>query len=76
MEFSNAVFLWGLLAVPLPILLHLFFKRRKSKVAFSTLQFFHQRKKYLAHRRRLREGGRQGPPHPPLSLSVRCRLAG
>lgn len=55
MEFSNAVFLWGLLAVPLPILLHLFFKRRKSKVAFSTLQFFHQRKKYLAHRRRLRE---------------------
>ncbi len=55
MEFANSIFLWGLLAVPLPVLLHLFFKRRKSKVDFSTLQFFHHREKYLAHRRRLRE---------------------
>lgn len=55
MTFANPIFLWGLLAVPLPLLLHLFFKRRKAKVAFSTLQFFHQRKRYLAHRRRLRE---------------------
>jgi hypothetical protein len=55
MHFSNIAFLWGLLAVPLPILLHLFFRRRKSKVPFSTIQFFHQRRRYLAHRRRLRE---------------------
>ncbi len=55
MQFANPIFLWGLLAVPLPVLLHLFFKRRRAKVAFSTLQFFNQRKKYLAHRRRLRE---------------------
>jgi len=55
MSFANPIFLWGLLAVPLPVLLHLFFKRRRAKVAFSTLQFFNQRKKYLAHRRRLRE---------------------
>lgn len=55
MEFANPIFLWGLLAVPLPVLLHLFFRRRKAKVAFSTLQFFQQRKRYLAHRRRLRE---------------------
>jgi len=55
MEFANPIFLWGLLAVPLPILLHLFFKRRKTKVDFSTLQFFHRRRKYLAHRRHLRE---------------------
>jgi len=55
MEFANSIFLWGLLAVPLPVLLHLFFRRRKAKVAFSTLQFFQQRKRYLAHRRRLRE---------------------
>ena len=55
MEFANSLFLWGLLAVPLPVLLHLFFRRRKAKVAFSTLQFFQQRKRYLAHRRRLRE---------------------
>ena len=55
MEFANPIFLWGLLAVPLPVLLHLFFRRRKAKIAFSTLQFFLQRKRYLAHRRRLRE---------------------
>ena len=55
MEFGNSIFLWGLLAVPLPVLLHLFFRRRKANIAFSTLQFFHQQKRYLAHRRRLRE---------------------
>lgn len=55
MMFANPIFLWGLLAVPLPILLHLFFKRRKAKVPFSTLQFFQNRKRYHAHRRRLRE---------------------
>ena len=55
MEFGNSIFLWGLLAIPLPLLLHLFFRRRKASIAFSTLQFFHQRKRYLAHRRRLRE---------------------
>jgi len=55
MSFGNPIFLWGLLAVPLPILLHLFFRRRKANIAFSTLQFFHQQKRYLAHRRRLRE---------------------
>ncbi len=43
------------MAVPLPILLHLFFKRRKARVPFSTLQFFQHRKRYLAYRRRLRE---------------------
>lgn len=55
MTFANPIFLWGLLAVPLPILLHLFFKRRKARVPFSTLQFFLHRRRYLAHRRRLRE---------------------
>lgn len=55
MTFANPIFLWGLLAVPLPILLHLFFKRRKARIPFSTLQFFQRRKRYLAHRRRLRE---------------------
>jgi len=55
MEFANSIFLWGLLAVPLPLLLHLFFRRRKANIAFSTLQFFHQQRRYLAHRRRLRE---------------------
>ena len=55
MTFGNPFFLWGLLAVPLPILFHLFFRRRKAHVDFSTLRFFQQQKRYLAHRRRLRE---------------------
>jgi hypothetical protein len=55
MTFGNPLFLWGLLAVPLPVLLHLFFRRRKAKAVFSTLQFFHPRRRDLAHRRRLRE---------------------
>jgi hypothetical protein len=55
MNFGHPLFLWGLLAVPLPLLLHLFFRRRKAMIAFSTLQFFLQQKRYLAHRRRLRE---------------------
>jgi len=55
MNLGHPLFLWGLLAVPLPLLLHLFFRRRKASIAFSTLQFFLQQKRYLAHRRRLRE---------------------
>lgn len=55
MTFGNPIFLWGLLAVPLPVILHLFFRRRKAKAVFSTLQFFRPRKRDLAHRRRLRE---------------------
>lgn len=55
MTFGNPAFLWGLAALPLPILLHLFFRRRRSRIPFSTLQFFQPRKNYLAHRRRIRE---------------------
>ncbi len=55
MSFGNPHLLWTLFAVPLPVLLHLFFRRRKAQVTFSTLQFFHRQKRYLAHRRRLRE---------------------
>ncbi len=53
--FSHPVMLWGLLAVPAPILFHLFFRRRKARIAFSTLQFFLRRQRHLAVRRRLRE---------------------
>ena len=55
MHVGHPLFLWGLLAVPLPILLHLFFRRRRANIEFSTLQFFQQQKRYLAHRRRVRE---------------------
>ncbi len=55
MDFGRMIFLWGLLAVPLPLLLHLFFKRRKQRVKFSTLLFFLRRERYFAYRRRLLE---------------------
>mgnify|MGYP000843562762 FL=1 len=55
MHVGHPLFPWGLLAVPLPILLHLFFRRRRANIEFSTLQFFQQQKRYLAHRRRVRE---------------------
>jgi len=34
MNLGHPLFLWGLLAVPLPLLLHLFFRRRKASIAF------------------------------------------
>ena len=55
MEFLNPLFLWGLLSVPLPVLIHLFFRRRKTTYEFSTIQFFRPRQRFLSHRRRLRE---------------------
>ncbi len=55
MEFGNPQFLWALPAAALPVLLHLFFRRRRRQVDFSTLQFFRVRERFLAHRRRLEE---------------------
>ncbi|NLK83225.1 MAG: hypothetical protein GX280_03965, partial [Lentisphaerae bacterium] len=36
MEFGNPVFLWALPLTLLPLLLHLFFHRRKTVVKFSS----------------------------------------
>ncbi len=55
MDFVNGLYLWGILAGALPILLHLYFKRRKKRVQFSTLLFFVKREKLFAFRRKLYE---------------------
>ncbi len=55
MDFGHAIFLWGLPAVLLPIILHLFYKRCKQKTAFSTLMFFVKRQRYFAYRRKFFE---------------------
>ena len=55
MSFGYPAVLWGLLAVPLPLLVHLFFRRRKSEIAFSTLLFFKPHRREWAMRRRIRE---------------------
>lgn len=55
MPFTNPLFLWGLLLLPAPVVIHLFFRRRKTRVDYSTIQFFRPHQRSLAHRRRLRE---------------------
>ncbi|MFA7230016.1 MAG: BatA and WFA domain-containing protein [Victivallaceae bacterium] len=55
MDFGNSIFLWGLPLVLLPLLLHLFFKRRKTRVQFSTLLFFVKKERYFAYRRKILE---------------------
>lgn len=55
MDFANGLYLWGILAGVLPILLHLYFKRRKKRVQFSTLLFFIQKERLFAFRRKLYE---------------------
>ncbi|MBP5320823.1 MAG: BatA and WFA domain-containing protein [Kiritimatiellae bacterium] len=63
MSFGYPAVLWGLLAVPLPLLVHLFFRRRKSEIAFSTLLFFKPHRREWAMRRRIREA---------VLLALRC----
>ena len=55
MQFGNPIFLYGLLALPIPVLIHLYFRRHRIRVKFSTTQFFRKREKFLAFRRKLRD---------------------
>jgi hypothetical protein len=51
--FSNAAFLAGLAALAIPILIHLFLRRRRLRLRFSTLQFFAQQDEKSGRRRKL-----------------------
>jgi hypothetical protein len=51
--FSNAAFLTGLAALAIPILIHLFLRRRKTRLRFSTLQFFVKQDEKAGRRRKL-----------------------
>ena len=55
MEFSTPAFLLALPLALAPLILHLFFHRKRSTVLFSSLIFFVRREKYFAYRRRLLE---------------------
>ena len=63
MSFGSPILLWGLLAVPLPLVVHLFFRRKRAEVPFSTLLFFRPHRREWAMRRRIREA---------LLLALRC----
>src|SRR5580658_8756302 len=51
--FSNAAFLADLAALAIPILIHLFLRRKRLRLRFSTLQFFLQQDEKSGRRRKL-----------------------
>ncbi|HEV7924304.1 MAG TPA: VWA domain-containing protein [Verrucomicrobiae bacterium] len=50
--FSNAAFLAGLAALAIPILIHLFLRRKRLRLRFSTLQFFVKQDEKAGRRRK------------------------
>lgn len=55
MNFLNPILLLGLLAVALPVIIHLINLRRPQKVAFSTLSFFNELRKSTIRRIRIKQ---------------------
>ena len=55
MDFANPAYLLVLPLALAPLILHLFFHRRRSTVLFSSLAFLVRQEKYFAYRRRIRE---------------------
>ncbi|PAU92981.1 hypothetical protein CK503_13725 [Aliifodinibius salipaludis] len=55
MNFLNPLFLLGLLAVALPVIIHLINLKRPQKVAFSTLSFFNELRKSTIRRIRIKQ---------------------
>ncbi len=55
MNFLNPFFLLGLLAVAVPVIIHLINLRRPQKVSFSTLSFFNELRKSTIRRIRIKQ---------------------
>lgn len=55
MNFLNPLFLLGLFAVALPVIIHLINLQRPQKVAFSTLSFFNELRKSTIRRIRIKQ---------------------
>ena len=65
LQFAHPLYLWGLLAVGLPILVHLFNQRRPRPLAFGAIEFVLRSQRQKARRLRLRQ---------ILLLALRCLL--
>ena len=65
LQFAHPAYLWGLLAVALPILVHLFNQRRPRPLAFGAIEFVLRSQRQKARRLRLRQ---------ILLLALRCLL--
>src|SRR5205823_15131954 len=63
--FAHPAYLWGLLAIALPILVHLFNQRRPRPLAFGAIEFVLRSQRQKARRLRLRQ---------ILLLALRCLL--
>src|SRR6267142_2990159 len=65
LQFAHPSYLWGLFAVALPILVHLFNQRRPRPLAFGAIEFVLRSQRQKARRLRLRQ---------ILLLALRCLL--
>src|SRR6202011_6218004 len=65
LAFAHPLYLWGLLATALPILVHLFNQRRPRPLAFGAIDFVLRSQRQKARRLRLRQ---------ILLLALRCLL--
>ncbi|MCV9387557.1 BatA domain-containing protein [Reichenbachiella ulvae] len=55
MSFANVTFLWGLLALSIPIIVHLFNFRKAKVVQFSNVRFLHQVRKKSSSKLQLKQ---------------------
>jgi hypothetical protein len=53
--FANPIFLWGVLAVSVPVVIHLIFRRKRLAVDYPTLMFVRRVDMKLASRRKVKE---------------------
>ncbi|MFN2548766.1 MAG: BatA and WFA domain-containing protein [Myxococcales bacterium] len=65
MQFAHPAYLWGLFAVALPILVHLFNQRRPRPLSFGAIEFVLRSQRQKARRLRLRQ---------IVLLALRCLL--
>jgi len=65
LQFAHPAYLWGLLAIALPILVHLFNQRRPRPLSFGAIEFVLRSHRQKARRLRLRQ---------ILLLALRCLL--
>src|SRR5256885_7606223 len=65
LQFAHPAYLWGLLAIALPILVHLFNQRRPRPLSFGAIEFVLRSQRRKARRLRLRQ---------ILLLALRCLL--
>ena len=65
LQFAHPAYLWGLLAIALPILVHLFNQRRPRPLSFGAIEFVLRSQRQKARRLRLRQ---------ILLLALRCLL--